>query len=214
MEVNISMNDWERAEQIRHIATGIVEHITHNQNVEAVQNLVNFAGLIYSKDMSEYAKTKDTKDINSEIKSVEFSLKADIRLIETNLTVKIDTVESNLNSKIDKVESSLNVKIDKVESGLNSRIDTVESNLNAKIDTVESNLNAKIDKVELNLNTRIDKVESNLKSDIRLVETNLRLGFETKILESQNTLIKWFISLFLTQFTGMVFLFLKLSGKF
>ncbi|MFN7039142.1 MAG: coiled-coil domain-containing protein [Alphaproteobacteria bacterium] len=169
METNTQMNDWHKAEQIRYIAKGIVEHITHNQNEDAVQDLVDFATVIYDKDMSEYATIDDNKDIISEIKSIEF-----------NLNGKID----KLDLKIDQVEERLNVKIEK---------------LDIKIDQVEERLNVKIEK----LDTKVDKLEINLK-----------LGFEAKILESQNTLIKWFISLFLTQLTGMVFLFLKLSGKF
>ncbi|MFN7038747.1 MAG: hypothetical protein ACK4OM_04180 [Alphaproteobacteria bacterium] len=173
VESNILMNEWHKGEQIRFIAKDIVQHINDKQEEEAVQNLVDFASLIYNRDMSDYATIEEAQDIKSETKSIEISL----------------------NGKIDKVESNLNAKIDKVESNLNARIDKVESNLNARIDKVESNLNARIDKVE----AKIDKVESNLK---------------TLIAESQVNLIKWIGGLILAQFSGMVYLFLKLSGKF
>ncbi|MFN7038371.1 MAG: hypothetical protein ACK4OM_02215 [Alphaproteobacteria bacterium] len=67
--------------------------------------------------------------------------------------------------------------------------------IKSEMKVLEANLNSRIDKVEANLNSRIDKVE-------------------VKIAESQISIIKWIVGMVLAQSIGMVFLFLKLSGKF
>jgi hypothetical protein len=77
------MNEFNKYQNIRHIAKRLAEEMTDKDHVEnATEVIVELAGAITARDMSGYATKSDIAEVKQEIAEVKIELKHEIELLK------------------------------------------------------------------------------------------------------------------------------------